>query len=296
MMWLKRISLFLLTNILVLVTISIAANVLQIFFPGLRMHPSQMGGLMVMCALWGFGGAFISLLLSRWMAKKMMGVELIDANTQDPRAREILNMVYNLSQRAGLEKMPEVGIYESPEVNAFATGPSRNRSLVAVSSGLLARMTRDEVEGVIGHELAHVANGDMVTMTLIQGVVNAFVMFFARILANIISSQVDERMRGGVYFGLSLLFDIMFGILGSVVVAYFSRVREFRADQGGALYAGRDKMIGGLRRLQSMYDQMPADQSNLATMKISNRPGGIFALMSTHPPLEERIRRLQQSA
>jgi heat shock protein HtpX len=189
--------------------------------------------------------------------------------------------------------MPEVGIYHSPEVNAFATGPSRDNSLVAVSSGLLNRMTRSEIEGVIGHEVAHIANGDMVTMTLIQGVVNAFVMFFSRILARLIASNVSENARHAVYFSLSIAFDIAFSILGSLVVAYYSRVREFRADLGGARYAGREKMIAGLRRLQSLFDQLEPDDSSVATLKISSRPTGLMALFSTHPPLEERIRRLE---
>lgn len=294
MTWLKRIGLFVLTNMLVLVTISVVLAIIQGFF-GINLHSGQMSGLLVLCAVWGMGGAFISLLLSKFMAKTMMGVQIIDANTADPRERELIAMVSNMSQRAGLEKMPEVGIYESPDPNAFATGPSRKNSLVAVSTGLLTRMTREEVEGVVGHEVAHIANGDMVTMTLIQGVVNAFVMFFARILANLISSQVDERARGAVYIGLSIVFDIAFGLLGSIAVAYFSRLREYRADAGGASYAGKDKMIAGLRRLQSMFNQMEPDNRALATLKISNHPTGVMALFSTHPPLEERIKRLQNA-
>ncbi|MFN7728574.1 MAG: protease HtpX [Bdellovibrio sp.] len=294
MKWFKRISLFLLTNMLVLVTISIALAVIQSVF-GINLHGGQMSGLMVLCAVWGMGGAFISLLISKFMAKRMMGVQIIDPATVNPREREIVQMVYNMATRAGLEKMPEVGIYESPEVNAFATGPSKKNSLVAVSTGLLSKMSKDEVEGVIGHEVAHIANGDMVTMTLIQGVVNAFVMFFARLAAKAIASQTDERSQGAVYFGLSLLFDIVFGLLGSILVAYFSRLREYRADAGGAMYAGKPKMIAGLKRLQSMYDQLEPDNGSMATMKISSRPGGFMAFFSTHPPLEERIRRLQET-
>lgn len=294
MKWFKRVSLFLLTNMLVLVTISIALAVIQSFF-GINLHGGQMSGLLVLCAVWGMGGAFISLLLSKFMAKRMMGVQIIDPATVNPREREVVQMVYAMATRAGLEKMPEVGIYESPELNAFATGPSRNNSLVAVSSGLLTQMTREEVEGVIGHEVAHIANGDMVTMTLIQGVVNAFVMFFARLAAKAIASQSDERSQGAIYFGLSLLFDIVFGLLGSMVVAYFSRMREYRADAGGAQYAGKQKMIAGLRRLQAMYDRAEPDDSSLATLKISSKPAGLMAFFSTHPPLEERIRRLQET-
>lgn len=293
MKWFKRISLFILTNILVIVTINIALAVISRVF-GIQIVPTQMSGLMVFCAVWGMGGAFISLLMSKFMAKTMMGVEIINPETATGPSRDLLNMVYNMSQRAGLEKMPEVGIYEALDINAFATGPSKSNSLVAVSTGLLNRMNRDEVEGVIGHEVAHIANGDMVTMTLIQGVVNAFVMFFARIIARVVASQVDEKAQGAVYFGVSILLDIVFGLLGSIVVAYFSRLREYRADAGGAAYAGREKMIAGLRKLQTMYDSLEPDNGAMATMKISSRPAGIMAFFSTHPPLAERIERLQQ--
>ena len=294
MKWLKRISLFIITNLLVLMTISIVLSLLQAFL-GVRFYPGQLSGLLVLCAVWGMGGSLISLLISKFMAKTMMGVKIIDPATSDPRGRELLSIVSNMAQRAGLETMPEVGIFESPDPNAFATGRSRKHALVAVSTGLLTRMSRDEIEGVIGHEIAHIANGDMVTMMLIQGVVNAFVMFFARILANVISSQVDERARGGVYFALSIVFDLAFGLLGSMLVAYFSRLREFRADAGGASFAGKQKMIAGLQRLQGMYAQTAPDDRPLATLKISNRPSGLFALFSTHPPLEARIQRLQES-
>jgi len=288
----KRVLLFVITNIAVILTINIALNVIQTL-TGIQLDPNSSSGLLVFCTVWGMGGAFISLMMSKWMAKQAMGVELIDPHTSDPQLRDLLHMVHSISKTAGLRKMPEVGIYESPEINAFATGPSRDNSLVAVSTGLLNRMNRSEIEGVIGHEVAHIANGDMVTMTLIQGVVNAFVMFFSRILARIIASNVSENSRNAVYFGLTLVFDLAFSILGSLVVAYFSRVREFRADRGGAQYAGREKMIAGLRRLQSVFDQLEPDNSSVATLKISSRPAGLMALFSTHPPLEERIRRLE---
>jgi heat shock protein HtpX len=288
----KRVLLFLITNIAVIVTINIALQVIQAL-TGIQIDPSSSSGLLVFCAVWGMGGAFISLMMSKWMAKQAMGVQVIDPNTRNPQEQDLLQMVYSISKAAGLTNMPEVGIYHSPEVNAFATGPSRDHSLVAVSSGLLNRMTRSEIEGVIGHEVAHIANGDMVTMTLIQGVVNAFVMFFSRILARLIASNVSENARHAVYFSLSIVFDIAFSILGSLVVAYYSRAREFRADLGGARYAGREKMIAGLRRLQSLFDQLEPDDSSVATLKISSRPTGLMALFSTHPPLEERIRRLE---
>lgn len=293
MKWFKRISFFVLTNILVMVTISIAFNLITAFF-GISWTSQYYPTLMLFCAMWGMGGAFISLWISKWMAKRMYGVQILDPVNSDPRFRWIIDVVHRHAQMAGIKKMPEVGIYESPDINAFATGPSRDRSLVALSTGLLNQMSRDEIEGVIGHEVSHVANGDMVTMTLIQGIVNAFVMFFARILANVISSQVDEKMRGAVHFGLVILFDIVFAILGSIAVNYFSRLREYRADAGGAKLAGKYKMIAGLRRLQSQFERIEPDSGATATLKISNRSTGLLALFSTHPSLESRIQRLER--
>lgn len=292
MMWLKRISLFIITNILVMATLSIAWAIISSFL-GLRGGGNQIPYLMMFSLVWGMGGAFISLMMSKIMAKWMMGLKIISPNTNNPNEREVLTMVHSLAQRAQLPKMPEVAIYDSPEINAFATGPSKNNSLVAVSTGLLQRMTREEVEGVIGHEVAHIANGDMVTMTLIQGIVNAFVLFFSRIVSSIIANQVEERSRDAVRMITTLVLDIIFTILGSIVVNYFSRQREFRADYGGARLAGRDKMIGGLRKLQSQYQMIHSDSGALSTLKISNKSSGIMALFSTHPPLEERIKRLQ---
>ena len=292
MSWLKRISLFVLTNVLVIATISIVSSLIFSFL-GIDPTSGNLTGLLVMCVLWGMGGSLISLMISKFMARHAYGVKIIDPNTMDMNQRQIVQMVHGLATKAGLHKMPEVGIYESPEINAFATGPSRNNSLVALSTGLLNRMNREEVEGVIGHEVAHIANGDMVTMTLIQGVVNAFVMFFSRIIARVIASQVDEKMQHAVMFGLTILFDIAFTILGSLLVNYFSRQREFRADYGGAKYAGRDKMIAGLRKLQAQYPAIQADDHAMAALRISNKSVGIRALFSTHPPLTERIRRLE---
>lgn len=290
----KRIGLFMLTNILVLVTIGISFSLITSFF-GLTAANSYLPYTLLFCAMMGFGGAFISLFISKWMAKRAYGVQIIDSNTRDAELQSILQSVHRMARAANLPKMPEVGIYESPEINAFATGPSKSNSLVALSTGLLRGMSREEVEGVIGHEVAHIANGDMVTLTLIQGVVNTFVMFLARIIANFASSFVDERMRGMVHLGLVIALDIVFAILGSVVVNYFSRQREFRADLGGAKYAGRDKMIAGLRRLQAQFEMIAPDNGGTATMKISNKSSGIMALFSTHPSLNERISRLQSA-
>src|SRR6059036_3353356 len=252
----KRIFLFLAVNTLVVLTISLVLSLLGV--------PSYIGSgrngtLMVFCLVWGMAGAFISLALSRLMAKWFMGVEVIDPRTADPDLQELVQMVHGLAKRARLPAMPQVGIYDSPEVNAFATGPSRSRSLVAVSRGLLQAMRRTELEGVLGHEIAHIANGDMVTMTLIQGVINAFVLFLARVLAFVVSqamrSRSDRDSGGGwMQFLLVQLFQIVFSILGSIVVCWFSRLREFRADAGGARLAGRRNMIDALRALSRLND------------------------------------------
>jgi heat shock protein HtpX len=295
----KRVTLFLLVNLLVMVTIGIIVSLL------FRGQVARMGGntnLFLFCFIWGMGGAFISLLLSRWMAKMMMGVQVVDPNTSDPQAQRLVETVYRLARTAGLSTMPEVGIYDSPEVNAFATGPSRSRALVAVSSGLLSQMRQYDVEGVLAHETAHIANGDMVTMTLIQGVVNAFAMFLARILAFALSrgsSRDDER--GGNFFMewmLINLFQFVFMLLGMIVVNWFSRWREFRADAGGARFAGRDHMLSALKTLKAIHEggadvagpQQPAFQA----LKISGQSGGIMALFASHPPLDERIARLER--
>jgi heat shock protein HtpX len=249
---------------------------------------------MIYCLIWGMGGAFISLALSRVMAKWMMGVHVIDPAKADASGAELVRTVHQLAQSAGLTKMPEVGVYESPELNAFATGPTRNRSLVAVSTGLLRRMGREEVRGVLGHEVAHIANGDMVTMTLIQGVVNAFVLFFARIIAYVISQRVSSDMRYVVHFVSMIVFQILFSILGMFVVAWFSRWREYRADKGGASLAGRQSMINALRALGNNVVVHDDRQAAVATLKISPTSRKGFArLLSTHPALEDRIKRLQ---
>jgi heat shock protein HtpX len=239
-------------------------------------------------------GSLISLALSRVMAKRMMGVRVIDPNTRDPQEREIVEMVHNLARAARLPAMPEVGYYDSPEVNAFATGPTKSRALVAVSSGLWQRMSRDEVEGVLGHEITHVSNGDMVTMTLLQGVVNAFVLFFARVIAFAVSQNVRDENRGMVQFGIVMVLQIVLSLLGAVVVAAFSRWREFRADRGGAQLAGRGKMIAALERLRRNVELVDTRQESLATLKIAGGPSRMASLFASHPPLEVRIARLQQ--
>lgn len=250
--------------------------------------------LMLFCLVWGMAGSFISLGLSRIMAKMMMRVQVINPSTATGPQKEIVDMVHRFAKTAGITTMPEVGIYDSPEINAFATGPTKNRALVAVSTGLLNRMDRDQVEGVIGHEMAHIANGDMVTMTLIQGIINAFVMFLARIIAFAISQNAKEESRPMIRMVVTFGLEIVLSILGAIVVSYFSRLREFRADAGGARFAGREKMISALKGLQGTLNRIDNEHTSLATFKISGKPGGLMALLSTHPPLEERIRRLER--
>src|SRR3989441_192185 len=236
----KRIFLFLATNLAIVITLSIVLSVLGV---GRYVGPGGLdyGALAIFCFVWGMGGAFISLQMSRWIAKQATGVQLVDGRTGRQELDWLYNTVARLTQEANLP-MPEVGIYDSPEVNAFATGPSKSRSLVAVSSGLLGAMRPEEVEGVLAHEVSHIANGDMVTMTLLQGVMNAFVMFLARLIAFFMRSN-DSRNSGGSYMVVFML-EIVLGILGSMATAWFSRHREFRADAGGASLAGRNKMIG----------------------------------------------------
>lgn len=295
MQLIKRIGLFFLTNLLVIVTVGVAWSVLSSVL-GLDKVNNNMLSLLVWCSLFGFAGAFISLLLSKTMAKWMMGLKIIDPRSGDPTLSHLVHRIHELAKKAGLPKPPEVAIYDSDDVNAFATGPSKSNSLVAVSTGLLRRMSDDEVDGVLGHEIAHIANGDMVTMTLISGVVNTFAMFFSRILANLISSQVDEKFRHVVHFIVVIAGDILFTILGSVVVNYYSRKREFRADIGGAKFSSRGNMIAALRRLQNVHVLPNEEKDMMATMKISNNhKGGLMALFMTHPSLDDRIKALERA-
>lgn len=290
----KRVFLFIVVNILVLTTLNFTWLLLSSYL-GID-SSSYHSQLLFMCLIFGMGGAFISLGMSKFMAKFAYGVKIIDPKTNlDPEYKKIVNMVYRCSEKAGLKKMPEVGVYESPELNAFATGPSKRNSLVAVSSGLLHRMNDDQVEGVIGHEVAHIANGDMVTMTLLQGIINTLVLFLARIVARIIAAQSDRENSAMFHFVVVIVLQIAFSILGSLVVSYFSRKREYRADEGGARLAGKDKMIAALKALGQVDPEDNPDQEGLATLKISGKRGGFLALLSTHPPIEERIAKLQAS-
>ena len=252
--YVKRVLLFIMTNVLVIATISLVTSVLGLH--SISAYGIDYRQLAIFCAIWGTSGAFISLLMSKFIAKMAMGVVIIKPKNATREEQFLLEMIYGLAKKAGLRKMPEVGIYRSPELNAFATGPSKNSALVAVSSGLLTSMNRDEIEAVFGHEISHVANGDMITMTLVQGIVNAFALFLSRIAAFAIStalSRGDDRGEEFNYMTFSILtivFDIVFTLFGTILVAAYSRWREYRADAGGAKLAGRNKMIAALKRLQ----------------------------------------------
>ncbi|MEE7626089.1 protease HtpX [Methylobacter sp. Wu8] len=288
-----RIFLFLATNAAILVVVSIIFNVLGLSgtldAQGVDLN---LNALLVMSAIIGMTGSVISLAMSKWSAKNAMGVHVIE-RPQNQTEQWLLNIVAKQAKQAGIG-MPEVGIFQTPESNAFATGMSRNSALVAVSTGLLQNMDADEVEAVVGHEISHVANGDMVTMALMQGVVNTFVYFFATIIGHVVDRVVfkTERGYGPAYYITQMVAQIVLGILASMLVMWFSRYREFKADAGGANLAGREKMIGALRALQRGHEaeDLPGQ---LAAFGING--GGVSKLFMSHPPLEERIAALQNS-
>ncbi len=286
----KRILLFVVTNLAIMVTLSIVLSLLGVTGYIRPDGALDQGALLIFALVFGMGGAFISLLMSRAMAKWSLGVKLVNGRTGHAELDWLHNTVARLAQQANLP-MPEVGYYESPEVNAFATGPSKRKSLVAVSSGLLRTMRQEEAEGVLAHELSHIQNGDMVTMTLIQGVVNAFVLYLSRVIASIVRNAVDERYAYILSFVVTIVLDILLGILGMMVVAWFSRAREFRADAGAAALSGREKMIAALTRLQTTTRLIDNREPELATLKIAG--GRAMMLFATHPPLEARIAALQ---
>ncbi|MFP6794491.1 MAG: protease HtpX [Pseudomonadales bacterium] len=291
-----RIFLFIATNIAVIALISITFQILGI--EGLLAANGvdlNLYALLVMSAVIGFGGSFISLAISKWMAKRSMGVQIIE-NPAHPQERWLVDTVAKQAENAGIG-MPEVGIFQSDAVNAFATGMSRNNALVAVSTGLLQAMTTEEAEAVLGHEVSHIANGDMITMGLIQGVVNTFVIFLSRIIGFFVDRVILKNQRGfGIgYFISSILAQIVLSFFASVIVMWFSRRREFRADEGGADLAGKHKMIAALKKLQG--DQAEDLPGEFAAFGINGgRPTGLRALFMSHPPLEERIAALQRSA
>ncbi|MEN3159669.1 protease HtpX [Alkalimonas sp. NCh-2] len=282
----KRVFLFLLTNLAVLFVLGIA---LSIIFSVFNIDRSGIGGLLVFAAVFGFGGSFISLAMSKWMAKRSTGAVVI----QQPRnatEKWLVDTVARQARKAGIG-MPEVAIYDSPEMNAFATGMKRNDALVAVSTGLLRNMREDEVEAVLAHEVSHIANGDMVTLTLIQGVVNTFVIFLARFIAGIIR-QNNQQMGTIAYFGIVIVLEMLFGVLASIVVMWFSRHREYRADAGAARLEGANKMVAALKRLQHNHESRL--EGSMAAFGIAGG-GKKSELFMSHPPLEKRIAALQNT-
>ena len=290
-----RILLFLGTNVAVLVVISIVFRLLGI--DGLLAANNvdlNLGALLVFAAVIGFSGSLISLFLSKWMAKRSLGVQIIE-QPSTPFEHWLLDLVHRQSEQAGI-RMPEVGVFDQPDPNAFATGWNRNDALVAVSTGLLQHMSRDEVEAVVGHEISHVANGDMVTLALIQGVVNTFVVFLARVIGHTVDRVIlkNEEGYGIGYFVVTIVAEIFLSILASIIVFWFSRFREFRADAGGARLAGRDKMISALRALQRVHEPQDLPAGEFAAFGISGKMAqGLKALFASHPPLEQRIAALQ---
>jgi heat shock protein HtpX len=290
----KRIALFLATNIAVLVILSIVLSILGV--DSLLQENNvdlDLQALLIFSAVFGMGGSFISLAISKWSAKRMTGAVVID-HPQNKTQQWLLATVKSQAEQAGIA-MPEVAIYNSPDVNAFATGMSRNNALVAVTTGLINNMKMDEAEAVLGHEISHVANGDMVTLALIQGVVNTFVIFFSRVVGHVVDRVVfkTERGYGPAYYITSIVAQIVFGILASAIVMYFSRLREFRADAGGARFAGRGKMIAALQRLQSIHEPSRLPDQLVAFGINGGLAEGMRKLFMSHPPLSERIAALQ---
>ena len=291
----KRIALFLATNVAVLVVLTIAMQLL-----GIESLLNEQGtqldlqSLLIFSAVIGFAGSFISLAISKWSAKRLTGARVI-TNPRNETERWLVNTVQRQAQTAGIGT-PEVAIYDSPDINAFATGANRNNALVAVSTGLLGRLSRGELEAVLGHEVSHVANGDMVTLTLIQGVVNTFVIFFSRIIGFLVDRLIfrTERGYGPGFFIASIVAQIVLGILASTIVMWFSRRREFRADQGGAQLAGRQNMINALERLRRAHEPSALPESMRAMGISSSRAVGLKRLFMSHPPLEERISALKR--
>lgn len=291
----KRIALFIATNVAVLVVLTIAMQLL-----GIESLLNEQGtqldlqALLIFSAVIGFAGSFISLAISKWSAKRLTGARVI-TNPRNETERWLVNTVTRQAQTAGIGT-PEVAIYDSPDINAFATGANRNKALVAVSTGLLGRLSRGELEAVLGHEVSHVANGDMVTLTLIQGVVNTFVIFFSRIIGFLVDRLIfrTERGYGPGFFIASIVAQIVLGILASTIVMWFSRRREFRADQGGAQLAGRQNMINALERLRRAHEPSALPESMRAMGISSSRAVGLKRLFMSHPPLEERIAALKR--
>jgi heat shock protein HtpX len=280
----KRVALFLATNLAVLALVSVVMSLLGV-------NANQFGGLLIMAALFGFGGSIISLLISKWMAKRATGAHVI-TQPRNEAEQWLLATVQRQAQKAGIG-MPEVAIYDAPEINAFATGANRNKALVAVSTGLLRAMNRDEAEAVLGHEVSHVANGDMVTMALLQGVLNTFVIVLARVVGRVVDGYLSggrDNSGGGIgYYAIVFVLDMVFGLFASMIAMWFSRHREFRADAGGAMLAGRDKMVAALERLAQNHGQSSLPKQVAAFGISGGNGGGLKRLLMSHPPLDERI-------
>jgi heat shock protein HtpX len=287
----KRIVLFLATNMAIVLVLSVTMRLLGVE-PYLNEQGLNLQSLLIFAAVMGFGGSFISLAISKWMAKKSVGAQVIT----DPRTQEELWLVQTVARQAQIAgiKMPEVAIYDSPDVNAFATGMTKNSALIAVSTGLLRGMTKEEAEAVLGHEVSHAANGDMVTMALIQGVVNTFVMFFSRVIGYVVDKVVfkTERGTGPAFFVTMIIAELVLGVLASMITMWFSRRREFIADSGGATLAGRKNMIAALKRLGSLHPA-PLPEKMAAFGIAGGGGGGLKRLFMTHPPIEERIAALE---
>ena len=283
----KRVFLFLATNMAVLALVSIVMSILGV-------SSQSFGGLLIMAALFGFGGSLVSLLMSKWVTKRATGAHVIETPRNEAE-QWLVSTVRRQAQMAGIG-MPEVAIYDAPEINAFATGANRNNALVAVSTGLLRSMSRDEAEAVLGHEVSHVANGDMVTMALLQGVLNTFVIVLSRLVGRAIDGYLGNRDGYGIGYYLSVfVLDMVFGLFASMIAMWFSRHREFRADAGGAELAGKPKMIAALERLAQNHGQSSLPQQ-VAAFGISGGVGhGLKRLLMSHPPLEERIQKLRST-
>lgn len=299
MNFLKRVFFFLAINLLVILTISFLLNLFKVQ-PFLSSYGLDTKALMIFCLIWGMGGAFISLLLSKQMAKWIMKVKVINPDTAHQDERALIDYVRDLAGRIGLPATPQIGIYNSNEVNAFATGPSKKSALIAVSTGLLDRLGNSEVKAVLGHELSHIANGDMVTMTLLQGIANAFVMFLARVFGYILSGIGKDRNSSSShvsYFLFVSLFEILFMILGSIPLAFFSRQREYRADASSALLVGKESMIDALKALKAVQEIRDPTKEPVAlrALKISApSKRNLLHLFATHPLLDDRIKRLEE--
>jgi heat shock protein HtpX len=293
----KRILLFLITNLAIVLLLSIVAQLLGID-RWLASQGSSLSSLLVFAAFFGFAGSLVSLAMSKWLAKRSMGVRVIDPQSANSSEQRLLNIVRGLAQHASIG-MPEVGIFDSPAPNAFATGARRDNALVAVSSGLLARMNEQELQAVLGHEITHVSNGDMVTLALIQGVVNTFVIVLSRIVGNIVDRAVfrSDRGQGPGYFISVIVAQLVLGVLASIIVLWFSRRREFRADLGGARLAGTNNMIAALERLKAAQEEPPLPaQLEAFGIASENVSTGFARLFMSHPPLDERIAALRTAA